>query len=122
MYCKKIGGTEYTIVNRWIVPYNPWLLRQLNCYANFEICPSIKSIKYVLKYVHKGADQAPFHIQEGGRIDEISNFLNARHIGSTEAAWRIFQMPISERYPPAVHLQVHLENFQRVYFEENTAQ
>ena len=30
-------------------------------------------------------------------------------------------MPIKERYPPVVHLQVQ-ENFQRVYFKENTAQ
>ena len=84
LYCKKkIGGTEYTIDNRWIVPYNPWLQRQLNCHANVEICASIKNIKYVLKYVHKGADQATFQIQEGGRKDEIFNFLNASNIGST---------------------------------------
>ncbi|GFR65242.1 ATP-dependent DNA helicase PIF4 [Elysia marginata] len=31
-------------------------------------------------------------------------------------------MPITERYLPVVHLQIHLENFQRVYFKENTAQ
>lgn len=55
-------------------------------------------------------------------MDEISNFINARYIGSTEGAWRIFEMPLTERHPPVVHLQVHLENFQRVYFTEDNAQ
>ncbi|XP_064625953.1 uncharacterized protein LOC135486783 [Lineus longissimus] len=47
---------EDTIDNRWVVPFNPWLLRQMNSHTNVEICSSIKSIKYVLKYVHKGSD------------------------------------------------------------------
>ncbi|GFS14204.1 hypothetical protein ElyMa_001418100 [Elysia marginata] len=51
---------ETTVNNRWVVPYNPWLLRQLNCHINVEMCTSVKSIKYILKYVHKGNDQATF--------------------------------------------------------------
>ena len=39
-----------------------------------------------------------------------------RYISSSEAAWRIFCFPIHERYPPIMHLAVHLENGQRVYF------
>ena len=39
----------------------------------------------------------------------------------TEAAWRIFQMPIHEHSLPTVQLAVHLENGQRVYFTEHTA-
>lgn len=108
---KHVNQQEKPIDNRWVVPYNPWLLRQMNCHANVEICASIKSIKYVLKYVHKGADQATFQLQHDGARDEITSFQNARYIGSTEAAWRIFEMPITERHPPVVHLQVHLENF-----------
>ena len=47
--------TEITMDNKWVVPYNPWLLRQMNCHLNVELCSSIKSIKYVLKYVHNRA-------------------------------------------------------------------
>ena len=72
----------------------------MKCHVNVEICASIKSIKYVLKYVHKGADQANFQLQQGDSMDEISHFQNARHIGSTEAAWGIFEMSHTERYPP----------------------
>ncbi|XP_065918817.1 uncharacterized protein [Dysidea avara] len=56
----RVIGSRVTqeIDNRWIVPYNKLLLRSLNCHCNVELCVSIKSIKYVLKYVHKGCDQA----------------------------------------------------------------
>ena len=68
------------------IPYNPWLLRQLDYHINVEICTSVKSIKYVLKYVHKRNDQATFQIQNDTKYDEIKNFVNARYTGSTEAA------------------------------------
>ncbi|KAL8569930.1 hypothetical protein ACOMHN_014150 [Nucella lapillus] len=87
------------ITNQWVVPYNPYLLHQFNCHINVEICSSIKSIKYVLKYVHKGTDQAFFQLQKVGtaqqedhqqnNVDEISMFQNARYIGSIEAGWRL---------------------------------
>ena len=39
-----------------------------------------------------------------------------RYINSNEAVWRILSFPIHDRDPPVVHLAVHLENGQRVYF------
>jgi hypothetical protein len=42
--------------NRWVVPYNPYLCFQFNAHINVEYCASIKSIKYLFKYVHKGFD------------------------------------------------------------------
>ncbi|XP_071040071.1 uncharacterized protein [Parasteatoda tepidariorum] len=44
-----------------------------------------------------------------------------RYISSNEAIWRIFTFPIHERDPAVVHLAVHLENGQRVYFTEQNA-
>ncbi|XP_075236541.1 uncharacterized protein LOC142333393 [Lycorma delicatula] len=38
------------------------------------------------------------------------------YISSNEAVWRILSFPIHERHPTVVHLAVHLENGQRVYF------
>jgi len=40
---------------------------------------------------------------------------------SSEAAWRILEYPMHERFPPVEQLAVHLENGQRVYFTEDTA-
>ncbi|KAF0297166.1 hypothetical protein FJT64_000547 [Amphibalanus amphitrite] len=40
-----------------------------------------------------------------------------RSIGASEACWRLFDMPMSQRQPNVVALQVHLEDHQLVYFE-----
>ena len=59
------GGFEtevgkYKVDNRWIVPYSPLLLKIFNAHINIEFCNSIKSIKYVCKYINKGSDAAMF--------------------------------------------------------------
>ena len=112
--------TTYEIDNRWVVPYNKYLLRAFNCHCNVELCMSIRSIKYVLKYVHKGCDQATFALRSD-QVDEISEYQNARYISSNEAVWRILEFPIHERFPAVQQLAVHLENGQRIYFTEDTA-
>ena len=42
-----VRGNRITqaIDNRWIVPYNKYLLRSFNCHCNVELCMSISSIK-----------------------------------------------------------------------------
>ena len=58
-------------------------------HLNVEICSSVKSIKYVLKYVHKASDQANFQGTDPSSRDDVSDYINARYSGSTEAACRI---------------------------------
>ena len=68
---------------------------------------SIRSIKYV----DKGCDKlCTYQLQTNlqGEVDEISNYQSARSISSSEAAWRIMEFPIHERYHPVVQLAVHL--------------
>ena len=52
-------------------------------------------------------------------IDEIVQYQAGRYISSNEAVWRILSFPIHERSPAVVHLAVHLQNGQRVYFLES---
>jgi hypothetical protein len=106
--------------NKWIVPYCPLLSKMFDAHINVESCQSIKSIKYVCKYVNKGSDMATFEL-EGESRDEVGQYQTGRYVSSSEAAWRIFGFPIHERSPTVVHLAVHLENGQRVYFTEATA-
>ena len=52
---------------------------------NLEACMSVKSVKYLLKYVYKGHDCASIHVyQESKRsqmdYDEILMHLDARYI------------------------------------------
>ncbi|GFU59942.1 ATP-dependent DNA helicase [Trichonephila clavipes] len=102
--------------NRWVVPYNPVLSRTFNAHINVEFCNSVKSIKYICKYVNKGTDQATFSVEDQ---DEVTRYESGRYISSSEAVWRILCFPIHERFPPVMHLSVHLENGQRVYFTED---
>jgi hypothetical protein len=118
----KIGNSnqEIEIDNKWIVPYCPLLSRIFQAHINVEYCNSVKSIKYICKYVNKGSDQAVFGLErDGTTIDEIKHYQLGRYISSNEAVWRILDFPIHDRHPTAVHLAVHLENGQRVYFTED---
>ena len=37
---------------RWVVPYNPYLLRKYRCHFNVQTACSIKSVKYIYKYIY----------------------------------------------------------------------
>ena len=108
--------------NRWVVPYSPMLLKIFNAHINVEFCNSVKSIKYICKYVNKGSDAAAFTVQEDNRHkrDEVYKYEIGRYISSNEAFWRIFNFPIHHHFPPVTKLSVHLENGQRVHFTAQT--
>ena len=48
------NAEEIIMDNRWIVPYSPLLCKAFNCHVNVEFCNSVKSIKYITKYITKG--------------------------------------------------------------------
>ncbi|XP_008189557.1 uncharacterized protein LOC103311652, partial [Acyrthosiphon pisum] len=102
--------------NSWIVPYSPLVSKIMKAHINLESCSSVVAIKYILKYIHKGSDQAMFTIEN--KKDEIEDYQSGRYINSNEAIWRILGFPIHDRYPSIFHLSVHLENGQRVYFSD----
>ncbi|XP_044575177.1 uncharacterized protein LOC123258986 [Cotesia glomerata] len=55
-------------------------------------------------------------------VEFCSSVKSIKYIcNSNEAAWRIFGFPIHERDPTVVHLAIHLENGQRVFFTNETA-
>lgn len=64
---------------------------------------------------------AVFGVGAENSIDEITQYQMGRYVSSNEAIWRIFSFPIHERHPTVVHLAVHLENDQRVYFTTDNA-
>lgn len=114
-----------SVDNRYVVPYNPYLLAKFNCHINVEVCTSVRSVKYIYKYVYKGYDSATVEISanenvENARveIDEIQNFLNGRYVGSTESLWRIYEIPMHFQSHTIYRLDIHLPNRQNVYFRE----
>lgn len=115
----KIKGQDVHADNRWVVPYSPILSKAFEAHINVEYCNSVKSIKYICKYVNKGSDMAVFGVTNAN--DEVSQYQMGRYVSSNEAIWRIFSFSIHERHPTVVHLAVHLENGQRVYFSRENA-
>ncbi|XP_050065693.1 uncharacterized protein LOC126554685 [Aphis gossypii] len=117
----KLNQQDIEIDNRWIVPYSPILSKTFKAHINVESCHSVKSIKYICKYVTKGSDMAVIGIGAENSNDEVTQYQMGRYVSSNEAVWRIFSFPIHERHPSVVHLAVHLENGQRVYFTAQNA-
>ena len=116
---KKVRGRDVTVDNRWVVPYNPYLLQKYNCHINVEICSSISSVKYLYKYVYKGHDRAAVALGEDNEINEISNYIDARYVSSCEAAWRIFEFDLHGQSHSVNRLPVHLEDQQTVTFRDD---
>ena len=76
----KVKGKDVVVDNRWIVPYCPLLSKTFSTHCNVEYCNSIKSIKYVCKYVNKGSDMAVFGIADPNANDEVMKFQLRRYV------------------------------------------
>ena len=110
------NNLEVDIDNRWIVPHCPLLSKSSNAHINVEFCNSIRSIKYVCKYVNKGSDAAMYGVQEVNSNDEVTVYQMGLYISINEAVWRTFGFPIHKCYPAIIHISIHLENRQPDYF------
>ena len=102
--------------NRDVVPYNVYLTRRFDCHINVEVVTSLKSVKYLFKYVHKGHDRASLDMRRGP--DEIEAHLDARYVGPAEACWRLFGFPLHGMSHHVERLAVHLPDWKSVVFEE----
>lgn len=95
----KVKRMDFVVDNSWIVPYSPLISKTFKTHCNVEYCNSVKSIKYICKYVTKGSDMAVFGLQSSNTNDEISRYQVGRYVNCNEAIWRIFAFPIHERHP-----------------------
>ena len=95
-----------------------------NCHINVEVCCSIKSIKYIYKYIYKGTDCASFTVQDSGEngpieVNEIKQYRKARCIIAIEAVYRLFRFPMYSMSPPILQMQVHLPGMHMVPFNHD---
>ena len=83
-----ISKNGVIIDNRYIVPYNPKLLRKYQAHINIEWCNQSTSVKYLFKYINKGyarvtavmvhdANDAIQHPTT--QNDEIKEYLDCRY-------------------------------------------
>ncbi|XP_062080988.1 uncharacterized protein LOC133785788 [Humulus lupulus] len=99
--------------NRWVVPYNLYLLATFDSHINVEICSTIKAVKYLYKYIYKGHDHVAFNLvseTNNQQVDEIQQFQSARWIAPPKAMWRIYGFIINEMSPVVYSLHLHLED------------
>ena len=109
----------HTVNDSWVVPYNPHLLMKFNCHMNVEVCTTVKSVKYIFKYIHKGNDAAHIEIRQNYlNHDEILQHLNARYVGPHQAVFRIMQYKMREKSHTIIRLAVHLPLQQNVYYRD----
>ena len=109
--------------NSWVVPYNPAMSLKYNAHINFELCASIRSVKYLYKYIYKGPDRTIAGVTE--RVndrDEITTYVDERYLGSCEAAYRIFDFNVSGRHPSVMLLAGHEPDRQSVLYTPENAQ
>ena len=48
----KVNQLDIEVDNRWVVPFSPLLSKTFKAHINVEYCHSVKSIKYICKYVN----------------------------------------------------------------------
>lgn len=87
LYIEK-GG--HRLDNRWVVPHNLQLLKKYQAHINVEWCNKTTFIKYLFKYVTKGADCSKVYLQrarsgqetpydrESDTINEVKEYLDCR--------------------------------------------
>ena len=116
---KWFRNVAYEITNKSIVPYNAYLLQKYNCHINVEVCSTMGAVKYLFKYIYKGADRGVINVENDG--DEIRRYKAGRYISPVEAAWRIFAFPLHYQTHSVSRLPVHLPNMHivRYHDEEN---
>ena len=118
---------DYTFTDCNVVPYNPYLAKKYNCHLNVEVCSSIKAVKYLYKYIHKGPDKATVVAQSAGTSietieqnhNEIQLFQDARYFSAAEGCWRIFGYNMHTGSSAVQRLQLHLPFEQMVYYAED---
>ncbi|POS85369.1 hypothetical protein EPUL_004325, partial [Erysiphe pulchra] len=73
-YGVRWGTERFMFDNRWVIPYNPYLTKKCKAYINMKITTcGVRSIKYLVKYLHKESDRATLQAQ--GQHDEIDMTL-----------------------------------------------
>eukprot|EP00794_Sanderia_malayensis_P021395 gene21395-biopygen17171 len=118
---------QHRVNNSWVVPHNITLLLKFDCHINTEVCTTIKSVKYIFKYIHKGNDMAQVEIREGHQEpdahhdivhDEIRQYLNSRYVGPHQAMYKLMQYEMYDQSHTIVRLAIHLPDQHTVYFTD----
>jgi hypothetical protein len=108
-----------------------YLLKKFQAHINVEWCNKGIFIKYLFKYVTKGADCAKIYVKklhngeetandtETETRNEVKEYLDCRYICEQDACWRIFGFDIHRHFPAVQRLSVHLPNENTIIYPED---
>ena len=125
--------------NRWVVPYNAYLLLRYQCHINVEAVRGILAAKYLFKYLFKGEKEVEGEIKEDKetkktestagetpkdtsppaskkKAPDIHRWLKAHCMTAADACGYLISTKMVRIYPGVTRLHIHLEDEQRVYF------
>ena len=93
--------------------------KKYRSHINLEACTTVKSVKYLFKYVNIGYDCANIQVTASDELthDEVTSFIDARYISAPEAFWRLSEFEMQKQSHSIVRLPEHLPE-QIVYFTE----
>ncbi len=108
-----IQGFNDRFDNRQIVLYNPFLTRFLKTHINVEVCTTVKTVKYIHKYIYKKHDKITLQIH---KINEITRYMTCRYISPSQTIQSILEFPIYKEWPTIIRLGLYIFNKQTVTF------
>ncbi|GBM30513.1 hypothetical protein AVEN_233300-1, partial [Araneus ventricosus] len=112
-----VQGRE--MVNRFVLPYNPYMLLKYNTPINVEICTSLRAVKFIYTYIYKRFDCANMVLSAvQAQYNEIANYIGARYVSAPEAMWRLLGSHMHDRSHAVMRLPVHLPSQKRVTFKD----
>ncbi|GBN55823.1 hypothetical protein AVEN_56741-1 [Araneus ventricosus] len=87
------AGTVYSTLQ-------PLADKKFNAHINVEVCASVKSVKYLYKYVYEGHNAASVRFQSNYGLlnnDEFLTCLDGRYVSAPEAMCRLNEFSLSEK-------------------------
>ena len=78
-------------------------------HGNFELCATVKSCKYMCKYVLKGHNKIEMGVKE--RRHKIKDYSNGCYVSSMEAAYHILGFPMHGELHSIIRLEVENSNW-----------
>ncbi|GBN03855.1 hypothetical protein AVEN_72599-1 [Araneus ventricosus] len=93
----------------------PMYQRKCTESVRVEVCASIKSVKYLNKYVYKGHDAASIRFENENTLDHDEILCDDI---KPEAMWRLNEFNLSEKSHTVVRLAVHLPDQQAIVYQD----
>jgi hypothetical protein len=112
-YRRRHDGRRVQRGNQWcdnshVVPYNAYLSLKFDAHINVEVCGSLKSVKYLFKYIHKGHDRADARISVDRRPLAANNPGTATVVDVVVTA-----PPVAGPNPTVQPVQEHVDEIAR---------